>query len=404
MRSNFFSRVLVLILALFAVCYAAYMAMRFFSPDYQTETAFSYVIADSDRIKAVAVRDEQVITSSAQGVYAYLRDDGDVVLASTTIANVYQAQSDLALEEQCRRWENEISILQSAQNVGQQTAMGDALTTEVADAAGAVVDSAVCGDLTDLSEQRDRLQMLLGKRLITSGKVTDFSSRISQLDNLITSARSRMSSAAAGITSGTAGYFCSTADGYESVLSPDLETLTASAVRGVIEGTTRPEKVSGAVGKVQKGFRWYLASCLDDKRAQQFQEGAAVTLDFGVAGATNIPGRVVLVRKESAGTLVVIECERLSRYLINLRVVPVEVKFRSFSGLRVSREAIRYVGQTEGVYVKSGNLVVFKPIERVYEDETTILCSEYSQLPHALEQFDEVIVRGKDLYDGKIIE
>jgi len=404
MRSGFFSRLLVTVLACFAVCYAVYMAVRFFTPDYQTETAFSYVIADSSRIKAVAVRDEQVITSSAQGVYAYLRDDGDVVLSSTTIANVYQAQGDLAREEQCRRWENEISILQSAQNAGQQPMLSDTLGADVSDAAGAIVDAAVRGDLSSLSEQRDRLQLLLGKRLISSGKITDFSSRISQLDNLITSERAQMSAAAAGVTSGVAGYFCSMTDGYETVLSTDFDTLTAAAVRGVVEGTTKPLKNDAAVGKVQKNFRWYLAAALDEKTAQQFVEGASVTLDFGVAGATDIPARIVLVRREEKAVLVVFECERLSRYLISLRVASVDVKFRSFSGLRISREAIRYIGQTEGVYVKSGNLVVFKPIERVYEDETSILCAESANLPNSLEQFDEVIVRGKDLYDGKILQ
>ena len=164
MHSGVFSRLLVAVLAGFAVCYAIYMAVRFFSPDYLTETAFSYVIADSSRIRAVAVRDEQVITSSAQGVYAYLRDDGDVVLPSTTIANVYQGQSDLVREEQCRRWENEIAILQSAQNAGQQNLIGDTLIADVSDAAGAIVDATVCGDLSNLSAQRDRLQLLLGKR------------------------------------------------------------------------------------------------------------------------------------------------------------------------------------------------------------------------------------------------
>ena len=47
MHSGVFSRMLVAVLAGFAVCYAIYMAVRFFSPDYQTETAFSYVIANN---------------------------------------------------------------------------------------------------------------------------------------------------------------------------------------------------------------------------------------------------------------------------------------------------------------------------------------------------------------------
>jgi hypothetical protein len=45
----------------------------------------------------------------------------------------------------------------------------------------------------------------------------------------------------------------------------------------------------------------------------------------------------------------------------------------------VSVGAIRYEGQIEGVYVREGNLIVFKPIERIYSDGSFVLCADLAQ-------------------------
>ena len=68
-------------------------------------------------------------------------------------------------------------------------------------------------------------------------------------------------------------------------------------------------------------------------------------------------------------------------------------------------------GKAEHSYVKNGNLISFKAIERIYTDEEFILCRSAAVIEadngekhyEPLNQFDEIIIKGTDLYDGKVI-
>ena len=402
MQDRFFERMLLALLAAFTVCYTVYMAVRYFTPDYRTETAYSYTIADTCRLRVVSVRDEEVVTAHKQGEYSYLRSDGDVVLATTAVADVYQSAEDLYAAQQITRYENEISALQSAAAAETGT-VGDSISSSVNEATGLLCDSVTKGDLADLQAERDRIQLLLARKLVASGKVSDFSARISSIRTEISDLQAQMSSPAEQVYAGTEGYFSSAVDGYEGLLPADPESLTASAVKSVAEGTAQKNTYSNAIGRVQHGFRWYLAAAVDSETAKHFTENASVTLDFGVSGATDVPAQVCTVRAEENATLVVFLCERINAYLIDMRTASVDIRFRSYTGLRISSEAVRYQDQIEGVYVKSGNLVEFKRIERVYEGDNYILCSETANIENPLEQFDEVIIAGSDLYDGKVI-
>lgn len=402
MQDRFFGRLLLVLLAGFTVCYTVYMTVRYLTPGYRTETAYSYTIADTCRIRVVAVRDEEVISSGVQGAYSYLRADGDVVLAQSAVADVYKSDEDLRAAQQIAQRESEIAALQSAAETEPST-VGDSLGTAISEEAGLLNDAVTKGELSDLQSRRDRIQLLLAKRLIASGKVNNFTVRIDTIRAEIASLTSRMSSPAEQVYAGTEGYFSSTVDGYEGILPTDTDLLTAAAVKSVADGTAQKNSYANAIGRIQHGFRWYLAAVVDSASAKQFTENASVTLDFGVSNATDIPARVCLVREEENSTLVVFECERINSYLINMRTANADVKFRSYTGLRISSEAVRYQDQIEGVYVRSGNLVEFKRIERIYEGDNYILCSETANIENPLEQFDEVIVEGSDLYDGKVI-
>ena len=66
----------------------------------------------------------------------------------------------------------------------------------------------------------------------------------------------------------------------------------------------------------------------------------------------------------------------------------------------------------KGVYVRRGNVARFRKLNIVYSDQTYVISATASQdgepivddPGNYLKQYDEVILEGKDLYDGKIID
>ena len=57
-----------------------------------------------------------------------------------------------------------------------------------------------------------------------------------------------------------------------------------------------------------------------------------------------------------------------------------------------------------GVYVLSGINAVFKPIEILYSDSNYVICKNDVQSSSGIRMYDEVILGGSDLYDGKTVK
>ena len=66
------------------------------------------------------------------------------------------------------------------------------------------------------------------------------------------------------------------------------------------------------------------------------------------------------------------------------------------------RKALRAPDSVPGVYVLTGMQIEFKPVEIIYTGEDYIICKK-SDSDDALRLYDQVVVKGKNLYDGKIV-
>ena len=86
------------------------------------------------------------------------------------------------------------------------------------------------------------------------------------------------------------------------------------------------------------------------------------------------------------------------------RTANVKISFRNYKGLRISQKALRILDGEKGVYVKSGYSVKFKKVDILYTGLDYYLCQIQYGSSDQLSLFDEVIVEGTDLYDGKPID
>ena len=99
-----------------------------------------------------------------------------------------------------------------------------------------------------------------------TGKVKNYSERISALksrrDSLAASAGQR----AGQVTSPVAGYFIGEVDGYESVFSyDDILNITVDDIETAKEKSVTPD--AGMLGKVSQQFDWYFVCVLPPETA-----------------------------------------------------------------------------------------------------------------------------------------
>ena len=101
---------------------------------------------------------------------------------------------------------------------------------------------------------------------------------------------------------------------------------------------------------------------------------------------------------------VVFRCDQMSAELSTIRKEALEIQLVEHTGLKVPKQAIVVdENQQVGVYIRSGNVVAFRKIEQLYSQPADYVVCRVVNEDGYLEMYDDIIVNGRDLYDGKII-
>lgn len=391
--------------------YIIYSGVRYFYSPYQTETAYLYTVAESYRTDAVAVRNEVLLPQPKDELLSYVRADGEVVIPGSVVAHIYQTQQDAVNKAQLERINSEIELLKKAQSSSSDILRTELLNAELSDSIGDVVVAVSSKDLDNLDMMRNRVHLSLGQYRVSTGRDENYKKRINYLKKQAQELAAETNDQYDVVKTDVGGYFCSVADGYEQLLRPDFESVSVDKFKKLINGSKEPENINSA-GKVQVGHDWYYAIVVPKEELYRFEKGVMVELDLNIEGCNNIPASINGIYPDESGDAVVfLKTNYINEFLISQRRVKLDIRFKSYSGLRVSISALRYDGMTEGVYVKNANLISFKAIERIYTDEDFILCKSAAVIGdegnpkryEPLKQFDEIIIKGTDLYDGKVI-
>ena len=204
----------------------------------------------------------------------------------------------------------------------------------------------------------------------------------------------------------------------------NLDRLTLSDLDNV-----KQTKVSGNIaGKVVTGLKWYVACKVtaDEATRLSLWDGSATVL-FSDASSESIPATIKRIYQESkdSDALLILECDYMNSDLAQARQEPIEIGLGSYTGLRISKKAIHddYVTKTtyddndnkhteqvkvQGVYVLHGSEVRFKQISILYADDDYVICDPEPDSKDlvdgtTVELYDQVILEGDDLYDGKVV-
>ena len=88
-----------------------------------------------------------------------------------------------------------------------------------------------------------------------------------------------------------------------------------------------------------------------------------------------------------------------------MREVSASVVFGSYSGIRVPAQAVRTDEETEATYVWTVTAMQLerKDVEIIYAGDGFVIVRRGSE-PGSLREGNTVVVSGKDLYEGKIME
>ena len=238
----------------------------------------------------------------------------------------------------------------------------------------------------------------------------ELQAKLDELNAQITALSGAASGGTTRITAPVSGTYSAVADGYESVLTPEvLETMTPSQL-----SSAAPQSVSTTVGKLIQGNAWYFAANVNEEDAASLKENSRLTLRMVSGVDFDLP--VTLTRisaAENGKCLIVLKSTRYLSYMTLLREQNAELIISAYDGLRVPKNALRVdENGVSGVYCLVGRVAYFKPVSIVYqgsdyclvEPGTIEAATESQKSLYTLRPNDEVIVSAGELYNGKVVD
>lgn len=393
----------------------------------KTEDGVYISVTDYIDTTGYVVRDEAYILSTKDGVVAYDVDDGEKISQGGVVGSVFQTEKDALNHKKIRELEETIDKFQRLNQTNVNVQIG-------LDSVNNQLDSDLIKFLKDLNSHNfkamdsnvSELMYLINQRLILTGKVDNFNAEIEALQNEKARLEAETAKSLYTISSNLSGYFVSTCDGYENILSyEDIENVTLDDYNSVGTAANVPDS---AIGKVIHSLNWYVVCPVNADQALNLSNGSEnVTIKMPYAFSGNIPAKVVAVNQEDnkSDGVVILQCSYMDGDLAKIRSETVQIGLKTYSGIRVSKEALHsdYVTYTyedengntveeeklvQGVYVKYGSKLIFKQVSILYAGNDFVVC-DTSPAEGVLyngstvELYDQIVVSGGNLYDGKIV-
>ncbi len=392
------------------------------------ETTQRISVADTINTTGFVFREETYIDKNTDGFLVYQVSDGDKVTANGIIASVYNSEDEAIVYQKICDIDEEINDLKSLNNISNSVNIGlDTVNNQLDDRLVSFIDYINERNFDGITPIENELLSSIYRKQIITGDQDSFDDTIAELESEKSILEDKPHDSTGNIVTKKSGYFVSSIDGYESYISVD--DMSQIKYSDLLD--PKADKVDNSIyaGKIINGFSWYVACPVTNEEAVAINHSNS-NVSVRISNAYNepIPAKVVSVNQfaNEDKSVVVLECSYMNSALAKVRNETVEIELNTYEGLKVSKNALHddFITKTitnengetkteeskvQGVYVKYGSELIFKQVYIIYSGDDYVICSEtpsedllYNGTTISL--YDEVVVEGDDLYDGKLID
>lgn len=398
------SKVLKIILCVIAVVFVIHQIYSAAYKPITTVSAEYFTAVEGFPINVTIIREEKIIESNTDGTLHFTLADGERVAKNGIIANVYADAQTSVTVNRIEQLESRIDDIEEMQGYNDVEAADiELVNNKVNGSLNALIRGIATGEFSSVEENSAELLTNISRRQMITGEQTDFTVRLDELKSELDSLKSKLPEPIGNIKAEESGYFVSTVDGYETVLScDDIDSLTPERLSSL-----KKESVpKNSIGKIVSGYTWYIAADVNVSDSLKYKLGDKLTLETTLKSTPQIDVVVEKINtsKEKDRAVIIFSCEQMNSELASIRQDSMTIINNVHSGLKLPSKALRFQEQKAGVFVRSGMTIKFVEVNVLYKTDEYIICEQQVSNSSVLRLYDDVVVKGKNLYDGKIID
>lgn len=375
--------------------------------------------AEEDLISAegYVFREQTVINAPSSGYLYCIKDEDERVSIGETVMYIYKNEINAKANSELKEIEERLEKL-SAASLTEDVFSNDAARIEqtIFQLLRDVPRLGHDGNIEAASKISDNVDSLIEKRRIISGEIepANNSDEIKKLEAEKADIEQKYNIERTMVHSPKTGAFTARIDGLEDKLTLEaLETITPEYLKELdklsAEAKTSEYAEQGEpIGKIVNNFTWSIASRIPADEAEGLQVGDKLNMRFPDISVNTIEGTVAQITPETAGKVIlVVNSNKYIDMIYSLSKVSVEFIRSCYDGYRIPAKSLRMNDTTMGVYVIRNDKAKFLPVDLLYSGKDWVIVSEKAADTadgnSELKLYDELIVSGKNIYDGKVV-
>lgn len=401
MREHKALKVIICIIAI------VFVGHQIYSSAYKPITTISaeyYTAVDGFPINATIVREEKIITSDMSGTLHFSLSDGERVAKNGIIANIYSDSQASVAVNRIEQLKTRISDIEEIQGYNDVEAADITLANnKVNNSLNKMLREIATGNFSSVEDNSAELLTNISRRQMITGEQTDFSARLSELKAELDGLNKSLPQPIGSIKTDVSGYFVSGVDGYETTLScSNIEQITPEYLNELKQDAT-PQN---AIGKIVSDYTWYIVANIKISDSLKYKVGDELILKTTLKSTPELNVRVEKINasKDTDVAVLVLACQQMNSELASIRKDSMTIINNTYTGLKIPTKALRFQNDRTGVFVRSGMTVKFVGVNVIYRTDEYIVCEQQISNDDVLRLYDDVVVKGKRLYDGKIVD
>ena len=397
-----------------------------------TEFALNYTQVESVYVDGFAVRDEGTFKNGKNSSFLYknsskyyvpLVEDSANVSNNDSIAIAFSDESSAVAYRERVALKDKITALKELKSQGglsylNVVGLNSLIYSSVVDYADYISSERT----ENLHKTADNFTQRLTTKQIATGEKPDFDAAIKEYTNEYDVLKYSIGKYEK-VEAPRAGYFVSSVDGFENTVSySDVASKKLTSKSGERFQSAEREFFENVYGKIIGQFTWYFVFDMAASDISRINEGSVVYVNFPSRGISNVKMTVYDISEVKDSVITVtLKCKMMNEDLVVLRKEKAEIIIGSYNGLKINQKAITKNDEgIDGVYVLSGNYVEFSPVDIKYYGNDYVIADKYYVIKkdekgknyidyeetdkyRSIKLYDNIVVKGKNLYDGKIV-
>lgn len=406
LSKSFKQKILIAVILLLIVGFVVGECVSVLSAGLETQVATETTVYDTIETRAVVIRDEKAVEGFS-GITVPAVADGEKVNAGGEIAMSFSSAESAQKYSDFLSLEDKHKYYTDLENtfVGSVTDI-ELLEKNILNDVNSYIRSAGRNDISSADDFALEVNDGLTQRDLLVGEAVDFSSVISGIEGKLSQIDVSSCKPTGYVTADRAGFYSKYTDGCENMI--DYSKVKDMSIEDFNECLNNAVSAKGSVssgGKIISSFVWYFACVVNAEDVEGLRDGyntqVVVKSTDTELKCTVVKGADVALNADQ--TLLILSCNEMDKSISSMRLEDIEIRVKGYTGIKVNSSAVHDKGGEKGVYALVSNIAKWRRADILYTgDGYVILSYNDPDINNGIKLYDKIIIRGRDVYDGRV--